>query len=207
MLGRAVDPASLPTYTADNVAVPLFDKDTGRILTSTVLAASTGTQEVVGDVADDAVAAGNPVRIGAVSKDFDGTDPGAVSAENDLAGLVCDANRRLYVNPVHPRLWTATADYSSAQTNTEIQAAPGASLSLYITDVVVSNGAVAGTVKFVESTAASPATKISPLYLAINGGAALHFKTPIKLTANKNFGITSVTSTTHSVTINGFTAP
>lgn len=171
------------------------------------LPANTNTQEVVGDVAHSAVDAGNPVKVGGKAVNTDGTVPGTVVTENDVANFITDLYGRQCVDTVHPNFWSVAATYAGAQTNTEIKATPGAGLSLYITDIVVSNGATAGNIKFVESTAVSPVDKIEIMYFAINGGAALHFRTPIKLTADKNFGITSVTCTTHSVTINGYIAP
>jgi hypothetical protein len=171
------------------------------------LAAGTNTNEVVGDVADDIAAAGNPVRIGAQAKETDGTDPGSVSAEDDLAGLIADRNRRLLVNTAHPNLWSANENYATAQTNNALKAAPGANLSLYITDIIISNGATAGTIKIVEDTAGTPVDKIGPLYLAANGGMSKRFATPIRITANKDVGFTSVTVTTHTVTLSGYIAP
>jgi hypothetical protein len=102
--------------------------------------------------------------------------------------------------------WRVTAAYGSAQTNTALKAAPGASHCLFITDIIISNGATAGTVKLVEDTAGTPADVLSTLFLAINRSAVINFDTPLKVSANKNLGITSVTVTTHSVTICGYTA-
>lgn len=111
-------------------------------------------------------------------------------------------------NPTGPAksTWSVTANYGAAQTDTALKAAPGAGYSLYITDVIISNGPTAGSVKLVEKTASS--TDIMELmYFAINGGASISLQTPIKLTANENLGITSVTCTDHSITVCGFTAP
>ena len=103
-------------------------------------------------------------------------------------------------------IWTASENHTSAQTNNELVAAPGSGLSLYITDVIISNGAVAGNIKFLEDTGTPGADKIEVLYFGINSGTSIHFKTPIKITAEKNFGFTSVSMTTHSITVNGYTA-
>jgi hypothetical protein len=159
-----------------------------------------------GDVASDSADSGNPVKVGGKAVNMDGTAPGTAVAEADRANFITDLYGRQCVETVHPNFWSVAANYGSAQTAVEVVAAPGAGLSLYITDVVCSNGAVAGNMKFGEDTAAL-VDKIEVMYFAINGGAALHFRTPIKLTANKNFGLTSVTCTTHSVTVNGYTAP
>ncbi len=159
-----------------------------------------------GDVAHDAVDSGNPVKIGGKVVDMDGSDPGTiVSTQGDRANLACDAYGRMLVNKAHPNSWSVPATYTGAQTNTQIKAAPGANLALYITDIVVSNGATIGNIKFVENTA-SAADKIAPLYFGVNGGTTIHFTTPIQLTVNKDFGITSVNCTTHAVTVNGYTA-
>lgn len=103
-------------------------------------------------------------------------------------------------------IWKATDQQSAAQTDTELQATPGTGLSLYITDVIISNGATAGAVKLVENTATA-ATVLETIYLPINGHYEHHFETPVKLTAAYNLGYTSVTCTTHSITVCGFTAP
>lgn len=142
-----------------------------------------------------------------VAVQTDGTDPTAVSAEGDAAALRTDMNRILLVNTTPPRLVSATENNATAQTNNPIHSAPGAGLSLYITDIVVSNGATAGSIKFVEDTAGTPVVKVQETYMAINGGAVMAFKTPIRITANKDFGYTSTTVTTHSITVNGFIAP
>ncbi len=169
--------------------------------------ATSVTTSAAGSIADDSTSPGSPVMIGGSAVETDGTDPTSVSAEADAARCRTDRNRRLLVSEVHPNLWSITGNYAAAQTNVELKAAPGASLSLYITDIMVSNGATAGTVKFVQSTASSPVDKISPIYLQINDTAVMQFLTPIRITANTNFGITSVTCTTHSVVINGYIAP
>jgi len=134
---------------------------------------------------------------------MDGTDPTAVSAEGDAAALRTDPNRILLVNQTHPRFWHVSADYASAQTNTSVKAAPGASLSLYITDIQISNGATAGNVTLLDG---SGGTVLYEVYPGINGGATLTLRNPIKLTANTALCITSTTVTTHSVFVSGYIA-
>jgi hypothetical protein len=168
------------------------------------LPASTNTLEVVGDAADDAAVAGNPVLVAGSSIQTDTTDPTAVSAENEVATLRTDMQRNLLVNITHPRLFRVSADYGSAQTNASVQAAPGASLSLYITDVIISNGAVAGNITLLDG---SGGTVLLEIYPAINGGVAHSFRNPLRLTANTALVITSTTVTTHAVTVTGYIAP
>ncbi len=137
---------------------------------------------------------------------YDATIPTAVS-DGEAALLLTDAYGVQQTTGHVANAFKAADNQSSAQTNTELQATPGAGLSLYITDIIVSNGAVAGNIKFVESTASSPVDIVEILYFAINGGCVINFQTPLKLTANKNFGYTSVSCTTHSVTVSGYIAP
>jgi hypothetical protein len=160
---------------------------------------------VQGKVADDAASTANPVIIGGVAVDMDGTDPTAVSAEGDVAFLRLTKDRRLLVSRAHPRGTTYYADFSAAQTDTQLVAAPASGLSIYVTDIVISNGATAGTVIIEEDTASAKTAKFK-LYPGINGGCALHFNQPIKLTAEKNLGVLSATVTTHSVLIGYFIA-
>lgn len=157
-----------------------------------------------GDVASDSADSGNPVKVGGKAYNFDGTAPGTAVAENDRTNFITDVYGRQYVETAHPNNWTVSADYASAQTNASIKAAPGAGLKLYITDVVISNGATAGNITLLDG---SGGTVLVEIYPAANGGMAMPFRTPIALTANTALVITSTTVTTHSVTINGYIAP
>lgn len=161
----------------------------------------------VGTIADDSPTPGAPVMIGGMAKESDGTDPGSVSAEDDVARAIFDRNRRQYVNTMHPNSWCASENNATAQTANAIKAAPGANLSLYLTDVIISNGATAGDVKIVRDTGGTPTDIIENTYVAINGGAVVPFRTPLRVTANQDVGYTSTTVTTHSVTVCGYTAP
>jgi len=103
----------------------------------------------------------------------------------------------------HATVWQTQHSETEAQTNHSIQAAPGEGVSLYVTDVVVSNGATAGEVKLLDG---SGGTVLLHLYPAIGGGAALHFRTPLKLTANTALCLTRATVTNHAVTVTGYSA-
>lgn len=189
------------TIATDSTGVLSIDDNGGAITVDGTVTAS----GVTGSVADDAADSGNPVKIGARARAFDGTDPGSVS-EDDRVDLISDLNRRLYVNPVHPMRWTVSENSASAETNNELKAAPGAGLSLYITDIVISTDA-AISAQLVEDTGGTPATVAGPYYFAANGGAGLHFVTPIQITANKNLGYTTVGASHCTVEVHGFTAP
>lgn len=187
-------------------------QETGAALTSLQLmddwdnAASDGAS-VSGDVSHDSVDAGEPVKIGFKAYNQDGTVPGTAVAEGDRVNGIADVYGRQYVSTDHPYFFRASENNSTAQTNNELVAAPGAGLSLYITDIVVSNGATAGSIRLVEDTAGTPVIIMNELYMAVNGGAVMQFKTPLKLTANKNLGYTSTSVTTHTITVSGYIAP
>ena len=100
---------------------------------------------------------------------------------------------------------SATANYAAVQTNAQLVAAPASGVSIYLTDLLISNGATAGYITIVEDTS-SPTVKIQRLNLAANGGASVQFSTPVKFTAAKNLGITSSTADDFSVTVSYFTA-
>lgn len=192
----------------DIATIAAGDNNIGNVdivtMPNVTLAAGTNTNEVVGDAADDAATAGNPVLIGGVAVETDGTDPTTVSAEGDVAYLRTDRARRLLVSEHHPRGWFVSLDYGAAQTNASVKAAPGAGLKHYITDIVISNGSTAGNITLLDG---SGGTVVFEIYPAINGGVALSLKQPIVLTANTALCITSTTVVTHSVNIGGYIAP
>lgn len=131
----------------------------------------------------------------------DGTAAGTDVAEADATRVKAGLDGVLLVNQTHPYHWSASADYAAAQTNATVKAAAGEGLSLYITDVIVSNGATAGNITLLDG---SGGTVLLELYPAINGGLTHSFRTPIKLTANTLLAITSTTVTTHSITVSGY---
>jgi len=161
---------------------------------------------VVGTVADDATTPGNPVMVGGSSKNFDGSAPGNVSAEDDVSRSITDPNRRVYVNAVHPHFWSYHTDTAVAIVDKQIQASPGANHSIFITDIVVSStSTVAGAQLFFEEGS----TKIlGPYYLeAVAGrGMAISFSTPKQVTANTAVTITANQATQKTIDITGFIA-
>lgn len=165
---------------------------------------SGSSAQMAGDVAHDSVDSGNPVKMGFKAISFDGTEPGTSVAENDRVNGIADPYGRQYINDIHPRFWHVSADYASAQTNTSVKAAPGASLKLYITDIAISNGATAGNVTLLDG---SGGTVLFECYPGVNGGIVANLKHPIALTSNTALCVTSTTVTTHSVNISGFIAP
>lgn len=156
---------------------------------------------VSGDVAHDTADAGEPVKIGMKAYEIDGTAPQTAVAEGDRVNAIGDLVGRQYVATEHPRFFHVSADYASAQTNASVKASPGAGLAIYITDIMISNGATAGNITLLDG---SGGTVLFEIYPAINGGVALNLKNPIKLSDATALCITSTTVTTHSVFVSGF---
>lgn len=110
-----------------------------------------------------------------------------------------------------PNEFEAFENHTSAQTNNELVAAPPSSNANedkchYVTGLIISNGAVAGTIFLVEDTGGTPVQISQTFYVGINGGAvAINFPSPIKVSAGKNLGFTSATVTTHSIHVFGYT--
>ena len=160
---------------------------------------------IVGTIADDATTPGAPVMTGGSAKNFDGTTPGEVSAEDDVTRFITDRNRRQYVNTVHPQFWSYHLDTSTAQTDTTLAADPGDNYAVFITDIVFSSGAGTAINIFFEEGA----TKIlGPYYLeAVAGrGLALHFTTPKMVTASTAVTYTTSASIAQAIDVTGFVA-
>ncbi len=176
-------------------------------LPNVTLAAGTNTNEVVGDIAHDTGVGGNPVLIAGAAQDMDDTaPPNRVNAESDTTRLATDRDGTIFAHPHGPQVWSYHEDSSSALTDTTVHAAPGAGLSLYVTDIVCSTGAATAMNLFIEE---GTTTKVlGPYYLeAVAGrGFAIHFITPKKITANTLISVTTSAAIAHSIDITGFTA-
>ncbi len=96
----------------------------------------------------------------------------------------------------------ACANYATAQTNTQLVAAPPAGTRLYVTDVVASAGASAGEVRLLNGSGGT--VVMGPVWLPANGSLAHHFGVPVKLDQATALCLTSQGVTTHSVTVHGY---
>lgn len=96
---------------------------------------------------------------------------------------------------------------------TQCQAAPGAGLKAYVTDVIVSNNVgTAQTIKLVTGTGAACATGVADLTHAIQFGAAVgnfgeSFQTPLQPPAAAAICVTPSAATSVSATVSGYIAP
>lgn len=164
--------------------------------------------EVKGDIAHDApnAATSHPVKIGGVAYDFDGTALPTAVIEADITDGRFTRDGRQLIETGHPHFFHTFSAYAAAQTNVSLVAAPGAGLSLYITDVVVNSeiNAAGGRVSLLDDLT----TTGEKIRFQLGTGESKNhsFKQPIKLTAAKALGITTIATAT-SVFIAGYTAP
>lgn len=172
-----------------------------------------GTVRAEGAAASGSAPTGNPLADGAVAR-AQGSAPSTVSAGN-MTGLIADVAGRLYVSTSHPNTFSCTLNAVTALT--QCQAAPGAGLSLYVTDIVLANGSTtASNINIGSGTGTNCATtytQASPSILLPTQNNLLAFwtialETPIKLAANTELCCKNSTgSTAFSCMVNGFIAP
>lgn len=103
-----------------------------------------------------------------------------------------------------PDEWQANDNQSTAQTDTVLKAAGGASTNLYMTDFIFSTD-TAMEITLVSNTASST-DLIGPYYFPANSGDHMRFLTPLKVPTNVNLGYTSSAAGNHTVTVLGFLA-
>ena len=163
--------------------------------------------EVQGDVAHNAVVAGNPVTIGGVGETAADSAPSTrASADGNAVRMAVDRDGAVYVLPHGPQVWSYHENSSSALTAATVHAAPGSGLSLYVTDIVCSTGAATAlNILFQESST----TVLGPYYLeAVAGrGIAIQFRTPKKITANTALTVTTSAAIAHGIDVTGYVAP
>lgn len=159
---------------------------------------------LIGDAAHDAAVTGKPVLLGFEGRSVDSTDSGE-TAEGDVTRLKGDRAGRAFVTTAHPRGFHSSVDYgASAQTNATVQAAPGAGLSLFITDITIRNGpTLANNVTLLNGSGGSIAFEC---YLGVNQGLTTNLRQPIQLDANTLLAVTSSANSELSITVDGYIA-
>lgn len=199
--GLDVDVTRLPALVAGSAAI-------GK------LAANSGVD--IGDVdvtsvnafaAHDAAVAGVPLVVaGAAAALADSAPANRVNAAGDATRLATDLDGAAFVHPHGPQIWSYHANGSTALSAASVHAAPGAGLSLYVTDIIVSSGAATAMNALFQEGAG---TVLGPYYLeAVAGrGLVLRFQTPKKITANTALTVTTSAAIAHSVDVTGYTAP
>lgn len=155
----------------------------------------------VGTIADDATTPGAPVMVGGDAKSPDGTDPGNVSAENDVVRATFDLNRRQYVNTRHAWTWSYHENSSSALTDASVQAAPAAGFQIVITEIMFSTGAATACNIFFEEGAS---TILGPWYLEAVAGRGLFWRGEKKITAATALTVTTSAAIAHGLDVQGY---
>lgn len=129
------------------------------------------------------------------------SSPAKVSASGDLVNLNLTQDGKIL--DIHSTVAADTTNinnnYSSAQTNTSQQSAPGSNKRIVVVEIIYSRD-TAGNMKLVEDPAGTPATKFGPHYFPATGGMVAT-KVYIPLTANKALGLTSVGGGNETITI------
>lgn len=146
---------------------------------------------VAGTVAHDGADSGNPVKIGARARTSDVT---AVAAD-DRADAIADVLGKQVTLPYAlPGAAVKGTNNSTGTSDTEVIAAPGANVRLYITQIVVTNAhATVGTKVQIKS--ATTATGYPRVYAAaVGGGAAITFPVPLRLAVNEALNFACVTT-------------
>lgn len=170
---------------------------------TTVTTVGTVTTLTGGGVAHDGVDAGNPIKIGGRA---DTTFQTAV-ADADRVDALFDVYGALFTRDDHPNKWSYHENSSSALTDTSVQSAPGAGLSIHVTDIILSCGGATAMSLIIEE--GTTTTVIGPLYLEAVAGRTVHikFRTPKKMTANTAITVTTTGAAAHGLDILGFIAP
>lgn len=184
---------SISALGADGDYVPFVVDANGRLYV---------TAQVGGDQAHDGVDIGLPIKIGGRA---DSTFQAAAS-DGDRVDALFDVYGVQEVRTDHPNKWSFHSDGSSALTDQEVEADPGAGLSIYITDIVFSTGAATACNIFFEEGS----TKVlGSYYLEATAGRNLtiHFNTPKKITANTALTVTTSAAIAQSLDVTGFLAP
>lgn len=183
--------------------------------TTIVTGGPAGSQGVGGPDANNAAITGNPLLAGIEALS---SQPAAATTGN-LRRLVGSLDGGLYVRPFGPVIFSAGFN-AIAATLTQIQAAPAAGLSLYITSIAIqTTTTTSGTYAFQSGTGANCVTATTAVFpssgtanrfnavITTNGMGIMNFSTPIKLTAAHALCVIGVATNTVSGQVTGFTAP
>lgn len=167
-----------------------------------------GRQRVLalGDIAHDGAdtSTSNPIKIGGLAKDFDGTDPGSV-AEGDRCEFHTDRQGAPFVNIGNPYFFFTAAASGGATTGAAL-VANIASMSIYVTDVILS-ALTTATLTLREDTSTVAFLSVDMGFTGVLGGANFghSFRNPIKLAVNKPLQYTATDKV--KVNVSGYYAP
>jgi hypothetical protein len=213
-----VDVLSLPSIPAgtnnigdvDIASIAAGDNNIGNVdivtMPNVTLAAGTNTNEVVGDVAHDAAAAGNPVLIaGRATNNIEGLTQVAAA---DASYITTDLNGCVVVRPyttLEEVIQERVADTGGTSTNFTNFAAGGAGIRNFVTSVTIWNSAA--TDGFVDLRDGSAGSVIATIPAPQTGGAHVTFPVPLRTSANTAlaYDVSGAISTVY-ITVVGFQA-
>lgn len=195
-----------------NATLGLFTNMKGWGGTAVLTGGVAGSVGIGGLAGNDVAVAGNPLRLAGFSW-TDGTAPTPTTAGR-TTDLLTTTDHRLVVTQDHPKrvacVLTTTATTSTAITGC---AAPGAGLSIYITDISVYGGAALGATAAATiqsgtgGTCGSNTTIHHYCQHPATAGCEAHFVVPKKGFANGELCLLDATTGTKFVTISGYVAP
>ena len=115
--------------------------------------------------------------------------------------------QRVYQDSQIPNISSSTITATTAGTQTLIPSV--GTNSIYITDLIIGNGAVQGSVQFGTGVATTLSTVVmNSIFVPLNTlTSLLNLGTPIKVGTNLNFNVTAVSCTTLSITALYYIAP
>lgn len=143
------------------------------------MADSPVSKGVDGIAAHDVAVAGDPVAIGGRAS---ANEPTEVSADGDAVWAWCDRKGRIVVAPHHPEPEAPVAVTLTLSSQVNIIAAPGASLSHYVTLLTGSNTHATTSVRVDIKDGST--VRFSFFLAAAGGGFVLPLPVPWKLAAN-----------------------
>lgn len=205
-----VQPGSGAVFSVDDNAGSLTVDGTVAVSGGTVSVTNTVTideganaLEVVGDVAHDAAAAGNPVLIAGIAQAMDDTSPpNQVTAESDATRLATDRDGAIFAHPHGARIWHTANNYTTQQTDASVKVAPSGE-RLFVTDIYLACGGS------MEVRLEDGATTLLWGYMAAGrgDGAAVNFTTPLVVSAGGTLTATTSGAIEVYLTVNGYTSP
>lgn len=211
-LGQKTMANSTPiTIASDQTTFPVTATVASTTLTSVIPgtgATNIGKAEDVGHTTGD-------TGVFALAVRTDTTATQVTSATTDYSQISVDAFGTIYIRQDSPNRVRCTIN-STAVTSTVVTgcAAPGASLSIYITDISFYNtiaGAAANPFTLQFGTGGTCGTGTTIFWQSWNGaalsGVEVHLTTPLRITANNEVCFLQVGAGTRLVNLAGFIAP
>lgn len=186
-----------------------------QAVSGTVDARVTGNGGAVFDAANNAAAPANVLAIGFEAQ----TGQSTAATTGNVRRATVSVDGALWVRQGGPVEWSCTLS-GIAATLTQCQAAPGAGLSLYVTDIVVqTTTTTSGTYAVQYGTGTNCGTGTAALFPG--GATANRWNAPITTSATSNFSFTTplvvpannalcvigVATNTIRIQMNGYTAP